>query len=80
MVTSVAFDTHNMLASGSEDMTIKLWNKKTGDLLKTFFGHDTQVNSVAFDTDNMLASGSEDDLENYLDQRLNKSLHKFSLI
>ena len=37
-VLSVAFDSNNILASGSGDSTIKLWNKNTGDLLSTLSG------------------------------------------
>ncbi len=58
-VNSVAFDTGIIIASGSDDKTIKLWNKNTGDLLRTLIGHYDFVNSVAFNTDNMRASGSE---------------------
>ena len=59
-VSSVAFDTSNMLASGSYDTTIKLWNKSNGALLRTLTGHASSVWSVAFDTTNILASGSYD--------------------
>ena len=37
-VRSVAFDSHDILASGSDDSTIKLWNKNTGGLLSTLSG------------------------------------------
>jgi WD40 repeat protein len=49
-----------MIASGSGDSTIKLWNKNTGGLLITLRGHGSKVYSVAFDNNNMLASGSDD--------------------
>jgi WD40 repeat protein len=50
-----------MLASGSEDKTIKLWNLKTGDLLCTLTGHEGSVRSVAISPDGQtLASGSHD--------------------
>jgi len=35
IVRSVAFDSTYLLASGSYDMTIKIWNKNSGDLLWT---------------------------------------------
>jgi WD40 repeat protein len=57
---SVVFDSNNVLASGSGDNTIKLWNKYTGDLLRTLTGHGSVVWSVAFDSINILASGSWD--------------------
>jgi len=49
-----------MLASGSWDDTIKIWNKNSGDLLWTLTGHVDYVNSVAFDSTYLLASGSKD--------------------
>ena len=59
-VLSVAFDSNNILASGSSDRTIKLWNKNTGHLLRTLIGHGSSVSSVAFDNNDILASGSLD--------------------
>ena len=62
-VYSVAYSPDgSTLASGSGDMTIKLWNAKTGELLRTFMGHSDAVTSVAFSPDgSTLASGSWDD-------------------
>lgn len=49
------------LASGSLDNTIKLWNVKTGDLLRTLTGHKDLVLSIAFSANGLLlASGSAD--------------------
>ncbi len=67
-VKSVAFDNNTILASGSGDGTIKLWNKNTGDLLRTLSGHGSCVESVAFeskakesfDNNDILASNSMD--------------------
>jgi len=39
---------------------MKLWNKNTGDLLRTLSGHGDWVMSVAFDYNDILASGSWD--------------------
>ena len=58
-VYSVAFDSNDILASGSSDSTIKLWDKNTGDLLRTL-SHGDWVESVAFDSNDILASGSGD--------------------
>jgi len=57
---SIAFDNNDILASGSDDSTIKLWNKNTGDLLRTIKGHNESVWSIAFDNNDILASGFSD--------------------
>ena len=50
-------ETH--LASGSEDDTIRLWDAKTGENLRTLKGHRSDVMSVAFHPDgNTLASSA----------------------
>jgi len=50
-----------MLASPSEDKTIRLWDAETGECLRMLEGHEDQVYSVAFDpTGRTLASGSGD--------------------
>ncbi len=49
-----------LIASSSEDSTIKLWHR-SGKLLKTLYGHDEAVWSVAFSPDSQtLTSVSED--------------------
>lgn len=59
---SLAFSPDNqILASGSEDNTIKIWQPATGNLIKTLEGHTGSVHSVAITSDNkILVSGSED--------------------
>lgn len=48
-VSSVAISPDGkILASGSLDKTIKLWNLETGNLLATLVGHSSPVLSVAF--------------------------------
>ncbi len=50
-----------LLASGSHDDTVRLWDPDTGELLRTLEGHEGDVNSVAFSPNGrLLASGSDD--------------------
>jgi WD40 repeat protein len=62
IVYSVAFSPDGrLLASGSADKTIKLWDVATGREVRTLTGHIDDVNSVAFSPDGrLLASGSAD--------------------
>jgi WD40 repeat protein len=61
-VLSIAFTSDSkLMASGSVDKTIVLWNPATGNQLRTLKGHAGTVNSVAFSPDDkQLASGSAD--------------------
>lgn len=60
-VRSVAFHPREpLLASGSLDETIKLWQPENGTLLTTLNGHDAAVTSVAFTPEGQLLSGSRD--------------------
>ena len=48
-MNSVTFSSNGtLIVSESHDKTIKLWEKSSGSLLKTFEGHQYLVNSVAF--------------------------------
>ena len=38
----------DIVATGSMDMTAKIWNRKTGECTMTLKGHTDQVLSVAF--------------------------------
>ena len=59
-VTSVAFNSAGMLASGSCDKTIKLWDISTMNCVGTLEGHTNIVASVAFNCAGILASGSRE--------------------
>jgi len=78
-VCSVCFSADGMLlASGSNDNTLKLWSVESGELQKTMKGHTDTIYSVQFSPDGKrLASGSSDytvKLWNVEDGELQKTL------
>ena len=61
LVSSLAFNQNGLLASGSWDDTVKLWNVTARAVIKTLTpGHVANVNAVAFRSDGLLASGGDD--------------------
>jgi len=59
-VYSVAFSKENVLASGSTDNDVKLWDIETGALVRALKGHSDWVAAVAFGhRDNILASAGD---------------------
>jgi len=61
-VWSVTFSPDsNLLASASQDTTVRIWKVETGQQLTVLRGHTGEVNEVAFAPDGLiLASGSSD--------------------
>ena len=67
----------SLLATGSYDMTIILWNFTTGDYWKTLLGHTSVINSLRFSDDGvLLASGSGDATTMVWDVASGSRLHK----
>ena len=61
-VTDIAFSSNNrLIASASEDHTVKVWNVQNGDEMLVFEGHRRPVNWICFSPDNArLASVCQD--------------------
>ncbi|KAF9508538.1 hypothetical protein BS47DRAFT_1488334 [Hydnum rufescens UP504] len=61
-VTTIAFSPNGLLlASGSDDTTVQLWDPISGVSIALLVGHSDEVNTIAFSPDGLhLASGSSD--------------------
>ncbi|MFC9928778.1 trypsin-like peptidase domain-containing protein [Streptomyces sp. NPDC127190] len=75
-VTSVAFSRNGrILATGSYDHTVRLWDITTGRHLRTLTGHTAKVEAVAFSPDgHTLATGSDDNTARIWDTTTGKRI------
>jgi WD40 repeat protein len=62
VIQALAFNPDNrVIASGSGDRTVKLWEARTGKLILSLEGHTQSVKAVAYShSGRFLSSGSED--------------------
>jgi hypothetical protein len=66
----------SLVASGSDDSTVKLWDVTTGQLLRMLEGHQEAVLSVSFSGDGrVVASGSDDGTVKLWDATTGQLLH-----
>ena len=75
-VNSVAFSpTEHVIATGSSDKTVKLWDAKTGEQLSSLQGHTNWVNSVTYSPDGgQIATGSADGTVKLWDAKTSEQL------
>jgi small GTP-binding protein len=79
VIRSIAWSPRgDMLASGSEDNTIRLWDAQSGKHLRTLTGHSRYVHSMVWSPDgSVLASGSADETIRLWDAQSGKHLRTF---
>ncbi|MDP6039958.1 MAG: hypothetical protein QGG64_15505, partial [Candidatus Latescibacteria bacterium] len=65
-----------LLASGSSNKTVSVWDFETGALLHTLKGHTEAVNSVGFSANSkLLVSGADDELAKVWDVATGENLN-----
>eukprot|EP01038_Epipyxis_sp_PR26KG_P004550 gene4550-6422_t len=65
-----------LIVTGSDDTTIKIWNSKSGECLSTLDGHENSVTSIDFAVDNRIfVSGSRDNTIKIWDAQSGENLN-----
>ena len=61
-VMCLQFDDH-ILATGSYDATIKIWNIDTGELIRTLHGHTSGIRALQFDSTKLISGSMDQNLK-----------------
>lgn len=70
---------NQLISSGSNDKTIKLWDANTGECLKTLTGHDSWILAVTFSPDGQtLITGSYDKITKFWNMKTGKCFQSFT--
>ena len=65
----------DLIAAGMANGKIKIWSKETGELLKTFEGHDSGVNNLTIEGGVLVSGGDEDRMVKVWNVEDGKCLH-----
>jgi WD40 repeat protein len=60
IVNGFAFINADKFATASDDFSIKVWDRNTGSLVNTYYGHTNKVRALVILPNGLLASGSSD--------------------
>lgn len=78
VLTSAFSPDSKLIATGGRDNAIRIWDVKTGRLIRTMFGHTDPVRSLNFNSDGtQLVSGGMDDLVITWDVAKGNQIQKF---
>lgn len=61
-VLDVSLGEHH-IASSSKDCTMRIWDRKTGEVLKVLREHDGAVNALGLKGDQLLSAGGDNQLK-----------------